>query len=314
MMSHLDVALHEATELLQKPSFIKQVPSPLIETSGSWLIDKLSELSTDLSSETLNEIYSMIENYWLELTDIQAYEEIIGFSESNTSSPILDGYVNRQDPEYGIPSGFILSGGCLEPDDETFLKELICETLDSIYPTTLDRFTYISEYTDWKWIYTTDFEDEMEVTIADVAITVAIEMLGTYLQKLLTQSEYKMSGTLAFDIDEVHQAHFLAQQLKTSENTQTQLLEVQRAVSKQTLTSRASKGGSANAQRYRSLRNHVLKLFLENKTTYKSIRQASIELAPKARDYAKTNGLPILAPTNAQRTIYDWLRISIKNK
>jgi hypothetical protein len=306
-MTKSNIWLHEQSEALKKPSFIKNIQPELSENSASWLIERLSKLSSPYSSDDIDAIFNMFEKHWGEFTEIEAEEAIEGGPES---SPILNGIIDRSDYKYG--AHFEDDQAALE--DKKCLKTQICDQYDDLCPSSLERFHMLLDFTDWDWIYTTEFGDNMEVESYEVAIVVAVEMLGSYLQSLLHKEEHKQSGILAFDIDEVHQTLHLAQQFKSTHELHSTKLSLQSEIPKKAFSKRAAQGGKAKASKKAGLKQHLFDLYEARKHSFKSLLQAAHELKTDADEYCEKHSINRLAPTNSQRTIYDWLRKYQKTK
>lgn len=300
-----DSWLQEQHEALKLPSFIKKVPTQFSESSASWLIEKLSELSEPYTGEDLNAIYRMLQDYWVEYTAIEAEEEIANYP---NSCPIIDGIIAKFDYKEGLPSAFYIQGDEILIADYDSVKDDICWKLDEIYISTLERFQMIREFTDWAWKYTSAFGDEVEIEEYEVAIVVALETLGFYLQQFLENDMKKINGAFLLDFDEVHQTHHLARELKSSYELNKLRRDLLIQIPKEAFSERASKGGRAKSLKRAGLKQYLFDLYEIRKSSFGSIRKASIALTDDAKDYCEKHNIDRLAPSNAQRTIYEWLR------
>mgnify|MGYP006879613176 FL=1 len=252
----------------------------------------------------------MFEEYWVEYTEIIADEEIKRRLLPPQSSIQLPNWL---DPNCDPDSELYFGEEVLLEDNES-LKKAYCDELDELHPSSLERLQILFDDTDWAWTYTTEFGDNMEVEAYEVAIVIAAKMLGGYLQILIHKHEREQTGYLAFEIDEVHQSHYLAQQLKNIHEHKSTTLQLKSEIPKKTISERAAKGGKARAIRYSKIKKHIIEIYESSQRNFNSTRQASIALAEKAKQYCEQHQIDPLADSNAQRTIYEWLRKHKNNK
>ena len=184
------------------------------------------------------------------------------------------------------------------------------------YKTNFERLSLLLDFFEEPWTQIPLDETRIETNTHEVAMAVAVEALKNYLSVLLSKGEH-YHFELLYQLDETHQAHFLAQELKfkykLNKNKRDSYISESKIV-KTALANKASNGGRAKALKRMRLKQYILELYESNSSYYQSALHASQVLADKALPFCESNNIPPLAPSNTQRTIYEWIRAWKNNK
>ncbi|WP_372741023.1 hypothetical protein [Neptunomonas sp.] len=303
---------------LDEPSYIKKIPFHLSENSANWLIERLQSIVADYSESSINNAYEILTNQWYEYTDREADKEIQQFNKfspfPNIVKTWLENLTLNDEPPHGIEwqdHGY--GNYILVITDPSYAKEYIYEQLDELYPTNIERFQLLKNNTGVLWKGKTEYGDSIEYVDSFVAAVATIEMLAGYLREVISKGENNLSLNSIYNLDQIHQAHFITSEYFFNEIAQKKLNKTILTTTKQTLSMRAAAGGKAKAKKTGRIKQHVLNAYKTNSSTYKSTRQASISLAKLADEFARANNLTPLVESNAERTIYDWLRRAKKD-
>lgn len=270
---------------LNKPSYIKSIPAFYDDKPALWLIENLSTLVKHQSVTILNSALDTLNSIWINYVDENIREE---FQRLN------DGKKNTKKH--------------ISTDAEPAIEHLKHQ-LHNTYPTSLDRFKLLNELTNRRWLnpFITN-EPQIDFPPHVIAAAMAIDMLGVYINTTIQKDQTTYSYQEVLTLSQAHQAYFLANELLRASNEKNQLSAVYSCLPKRTLSMRGAAGGKAKSKNTNLIKQKVLKVYSQNKNSYRSKRQAASSLVSVAHLYAKENNLIPLAPTNAQRTIYDWLR------